>query len=129
MTLTEASRCFRISLEKLTWYEENGLIVYETLVNDVPDYTEDELRKVGVIHALMTAGMEVDVLRKYLQLLRQRDGNKGERIRLLRKQRCRLLEEIHCKQQSLDALDYMIDEIRREANPEVRKDKDRRYSL
>ena len=129
MTLTEASRCFRISLEKLTWYEENGLIVYETLVNDVPDYTEEELRKVGVIHALMTAGMEVDVLRKYLQLLRQRDGNKDEQIRLLRKQRCRLLEEIHCKQQSLDVLDYMIDEIRREANPEVRKDKDRRYSL
>lgn len=127
MTLIEASRCFRISLEKLTWYEENGLIVYETLVNEVPDYTEDELRKVGIIHDLMKAGMDADVLRKYLQLLRQKACNKDEQIRLLRKQRCRLLEEIHCKQQSLDALDYMIDAIRRDANPEIWKDEDRRY--
>lgn len=114
MTLKEASERFRISIEKLNYYEENGLIVYETLVNDVPDYTEDELRKVGVIHALLTAGMDVNMLRKYLQLLRKKVGSKDEQIRILRKQRCELLDEIHCKQQSLDELDYMIDEIKKQ---------------
>lgn len=113
MTLEEASERFRISIEKLNYYKENGLIVYETLVNDVPDYTEDELRKVGVIHALLTAGMDVNMLRKYLQLLRKKVGSKDEQIRILRKQRCELLDEIHRKQQSLDELDYMIDEIRK----------------
>lgn len=113
MTLKEASERFRISIEKLNYYEENGLIVCETLVNDVPDYTEDELRKVGIIHALTTAGMDVNVLRKYLQLLRKKVGSKDEQIRILRKQRYEVLDEIHCKQQSLDELDYMIDEIRK----------------
>ena len=113
MTLKEASERFRISIEKLNYYEENGLIVCETLVNDVPDYTENELRKVGIIHALTTAGMDVNVLRKYLQLLRKKVGSKDEQIRILRKQRYEVLDEIHCKQQSLDELDYMIDEIRK----------------
>lgn len=113
MTLKEASERFRISIEKLNYYEENGLIVYETLVNDVPDYTEDELRKVGVIHALLTAGMDVNMLQKYLQLLRKKAGSKDEQIRILRKRRCELLEEIHGKQQSLDELDYMIEEIKK----------------
>ena len=61
MTLKEASKRFGISLEKLNAYEKYGLIVHETLVNDVPDYTEDELRKVGVIHVLMTAGMDIHI--------------------------------------------------------------------
>lgn len=29
-------------------------------------------------------------------------------IRMLRKYRCKLLDEVHGKQQSLDAIDYMI---------------------
>lgn len=97
MTLKEASERFRISIEKLNYYEENGLIVYETLVNDMPDYTEDELRKVGIIHALLTAGMDINMLRKYLQLLCKKVGSKDEQIKILRKQRCELLDEIHCK--------------------------------
>lgn len=114
MTLEEASERFRIGIEKLNDYAENGLIVHEALVNAVPDYTEDELRKVGVIHALLTAGMDVNTLRKYLQLRRQKGQSKDEQIRLLRKQRCELLEEIHSKQQCLDELDYMIDATRKE---------------
>lgn len=111
MTLKEASKRFGISMEKLDYYEKNGLITYEKLVNDVPDYTEDELRKVGVINVLMAAGMDIRVLRNYLQLLRKKFGSKDEQIRILRKQRCELLNTIHCKQQSLDELDYMIDKI------------------
>jgi hypothetical protein len=37
-----------------------------------------------------------------------------ERIRLLRKYRRRLLEDVHKKQQSLDCLDYLIHQIQNE---------------
>lgn len=113
MTLKEASERFCISMEKLTYYEENRLIMYETLVDGIPDYTEEELHKVSIIHDLLEAGMGVEVLQGYLQLLFKNTTNKAEQIRIIRKQRCELMEEIHRKQQCLDRLDYMVDEIKK----------------
>lgn len=113
MTLKEASERFCISMERLTYYEENGLIMYETLVDGAPDYTEEELHKVSIIRDLLEAGMGVDVVQEYLKLLRKKNVGKTEQIRILRKQRCELMEEIHHKQQCLDRLDYMVDEIRK----------------
>lgn len=57
-------------MERLTYYEENGLIMYETLVDGIPDYTGKDLHKASIIHDLLDAGM--DVLQKYLQLLRKK---------------------------------------------------------
>lgn len=113
MTLKEASERFCISMEKLIYYEENRLIMYETFVDGVPDYTEEELHKVSMIRDLLEAGMRVDVVQEYLQLFRKKNESKAEQIRILRKQRCKLMEEIHHKQQCLDRLDYMVDEIRK----------------
>lgn len=39
---------------------------------------------------------------------------KEEKVRALRKRRAQLLEEIHSKQQSLDRLDYMIYEVKKD---------------
>lgn len=51
-------------MERLTYYGENGLIMYETLMDGIPDYTGEELYKASIIHDLLDAGM--DVLQKYL---------------------------------------------------------------
>ena len=56
--------------------------------------------------------MSMDVLKKYLRLLEDKTASKEEQIRILRKQRYQLLDDIHDKQQTLDALDYMIREIK-----------------
>lgn len=115
MTLKEASEKFRIDIEKLKLYEDNDLLKCSQYVNGVPDYTENELRKVGIIYSLHKAGLDMPLIKQYLFLVNDKAECKEEKIRLLRKQRCRLLEEIHGKQQSLDELDYMINEIRKEA--------------
>ena len=117
MKLMEASKRFCISIEKLNYYEENRLIRYGKLVDGIPDYTEAELHKVGVIHALLEAGMDVAELEKYLGMLHGKIESREEQIRILRKQRYKLLEEIHCKKQSLDGIDYMIDKIKRRHLP------------
>lgn len=49
---------------------------------------------------------------------------KEERLRIIRKERGQLLEEIHRKQQLLDRLDYMIHEIRGDGNMNTRKIED-----
>lgn len=112
MTLNEASKRFHISMEKLKTYEESGLLEYQTLADGTFDYTETELRRIGLIHSLLKSGMDMEALKKYLHLLDDKVGNKEERIRILRMQRYRLLDEIHDKQQTLDELDYMIMKIK-----------------
>lgn len=114
MTLQEAAIRFQIHMEKLDFYEKNGLLECRQFINGIPDYTEDELRRVGLIHSLLKAGFDIDSLKKYFSLTVHNEADKKEKIRLLRKQRCRLLDEIHDRQQSLDELDYMIENIRKE---------------
>ena len=46
------------------------------------------------------------------RLLHEKEKTKDEQIRILRKERCRLLQEIHDKQQHLDRLDYMLHKLR-----------------
>lgn len=113
MTLNEAGRRYHISIEKLKGYEENGLLEHQTLADNTFDYTEEQLRRIGLIHSLQQSGMDMSVIKKYLHLLENKDGSKEEQIRLLRKQRYQLLDEIHVKQQALDELDYMIRETKK----------------
>lgn len=46
----------------------------------------------------------MEALKKYLRLLNDKTGSKEEQIRILRKQRYQLLDDIHDKQQALDEL-------------------------
>lgn len=49
------------------------------------------------------------------EIMKQLDKKaKEERIRILRKNRAQLLDEIHSKQQLLDQLDYMLYEMKKE---------------
>lgn len=47
------------------------------------------------------------------ELVKAHGKTKDEQIRILRKSRSQLLDEIHSKQQLLDQLDYMIHEIKK----------------
>lgn len=113
MTLNEASKRFHISMEKLKSYEENGLLEHQALADGTFDYTEAEIRQIGLIHALLKSGMNMEILKRYLKLLDDKTGSKEEQIRILRKQRYKLLDDIHDKQQTLDELDYMIRETKK----------------
>lgn len=44
---------------------------------------------------------------------------KEDQIRILRKSRLQLLDEIHSKQQLLDQLDYMIHEIKKDSEVSI----------
>ena len=61
-------------------------------------------------YTLIKAGLsegEIDAI--------SRCGNEEEQIRLLRKYRFKLLDEIHSKQQSLDEIDYIICNMKKHA--------------
>ncbi len=52
-------------------------------------------------------------LEEVTKQLEKYGNTKEEQIRIIRKSRAELLDEIHSKQQLLDQLDYMIHEIRK----------------
>lgn len=53
-------------------------------------------------------------LEEIMKQINEKGKTKEEKIRLLRKSRGQLLDEIHCKQQLLDQLDYALYEMKKE---------------
>lgn len=105
MTIEEAGKRVPIDLGTLRYYEEQGLLRLE---NPASDETEKELRDIQTIDSLAGTGVGLEELKRLKELLSQGDSAKTEQIRLLKKCRFRMLDDIHVKQQSLDRIDYMI---------------------
>ena len=61
-------------------------------------------------YTLMKAGLNEEEIDTISQC-----GNEEQQIKLLRKYRFKLLDEIHSKQQSLDEIDYIICNIKKHA--------------
>lgn len=114
MTIQEAVRRYHIHLEALQFCEENGLLSGICTTDKNRDYREEDLLQVSQFAFLLKAGMDTDMLKQYSRLVQSRTNTAFEQIKILRKCRYRLLEEIHKKQQVLDQLDYLIYEIRQQ---------------
>ena len=113
MTAEEVSRNYHISMEKIRYYEENGLLEHCVLLDGKIEYTEQQIRCAGLIHSLISAGLEMEKIKEFMRLFYKDGSDTKQQIQILRKQRVALLDEIHKKQRSLDELDYMIDELKK----------------
>lgn len=114
MTVEEVSRKYHISVDKIRFYEENGLLEHGVLSDGKIEYTEAQIHCAGMIHSLLKAGMDMDEIKTFMKLFYENKRDKSGQIQILRKQRFLLLDEIHKKQQSLDELDYMIGQLKKE---------------
>ena len=108
MTIEQASERFAVPLDKLQFYEKQGLFDCHKQPDGMVDYNDDLMDYLGIINVLMDAGAEVDTLRSFMERLMQSRITKDEKLRYLRSQRQKLLENIHSKQKLLDQLDYII---------------------
>lgn len=66
----------------------------------------------GELCLLEKAGMDEETLQQFVSLTQRGEDAAEEQIRMLRRCRCQLLEEIHVKQRQLDQLDYWIHRIK-----------------
>lgn len=113
MTLEEVSRNYIIDKQKLVIFEENGLTNCRDK-NGGFHYQDEDIQLVRLILTLWNTGMDIGDIRHYLSLCPKGDKSIEGRIRLLRKQRYQLVEEIHEKQKVLDSLDFMIYKMKEE---------------
>lgn len=103
--IEELGRQVSIGIEDLKKYEELGLLESENLS---PEKQKAELQVIELIDSLAKLGVGTDELKRLRDLMNLGAWTKDDQLRLLRKCRFRMLDDIHIKQQSLDRMDYII---------------------
>lgn len=82
------------------------------IINPEDELTDEIIKKLGLVMSMERMGIDLDTIRNYLSLLTEKEKNKIELIRILRKQRHRMMDELHEKQKNVDQVDYMLYELK-----------------
>lgn len=105
LTLEELGNRIHIEVKELEQYKSQGLLIPEEVHN------EEELEQFQLLDSLARLGLGIGELRQMRELMKGKESEESQ-LRLLKKWRFQMLDEIHGKQQSLDRLDYVICKIR-----------------
>ena len=110
MKIAEVSERFGISSDTLRYYERIGLIrpVHRN-ESGIRDYNELDLRRVDFIKCMRSAGLPIEVLIEYVELVQQGDKTIETRKEILREQRELLAARMQEMQKTLAVLDHKID--------------------
>lgn len=109
MKVSEVSKKYDISADTLRYYEKIGLIKnVPRNKSRIRDYDENALKKIEFIKCMRSAGVEIEILIKYMNLLEQGKKTVLERKNLLSEQKNKLLEKQKSISSTLDRLDYKI---------------------
>lgn len=109
MTLEEMGKKYGISNDQLEVYLSSGLPGAKTLIG-TGSYTQEDLDVLGLIDTLLRAGFTPEETKRYLLLGEKQNtaGIAASQIRMLRKHRSSLLDDIHENQKLLDSIDFII---------------------
>lgn len=118
MTIHEASERYNIPIFVLREYESWRLCDTVKTVKGVWQYDDEDIERLSMIMTLHDIGFEHDEIANYMRLLLQGDSTQAERIRILKQQRDKTLDEIHFQERRLDRLDYLRHQIRKQEKPE-----------
>ena len=109
MKVSEVSKKYDISADTLRYYEKIGLIKnVPRNKSGIRDYDENALKRIEFIKCMRSAGVEIAILIKYMNLLEQGKKTVLERKNLLSEQKNKLLEKQKSISSTLDRLDYKI---------------------
>lgn len=110
MTIAEVSKKYELSTDTLRYYERVGLIPpVPRTKSGIRDYNEESCGWVGFAKCMRDAGIPVEVLAKYVALVKEGDRTKADRIAILKEQRDLLARRIADMQETLKRLDHKIE--------------------
>ena len=109
MKIAGVSERYGLSVDTLRYYERIGLIPHINRGgNGIRDYGELDLRRVDFIKCMRGAGLSLEVLIEYMDLVQQGDGTIETRKEILREQRDLVAARIQEMQKTLDLLNHKI---------------------
>lgn len=109
MKIAQVSQQYDISADTLRYYERIGLLPSVNRTDSgIRDFNELDVRRVNFIKCMRSAGLPIDVLIEYMELVQQGDATIAARKEILVTQREQLAARMAEMQQTLDLLDYKI---------------------
>ncbi len=109
MTIAEVSKKYQISADTLRYYEKEGLIPYVNRTEGgVRNYTEEDCTRIEFVKCMRSAGLSIEVLKKYFELFKCGKRTLKARRELLATERKALQERFVELQDTLKRLDYKI---------------------
>jgi DNA-binding transcriptional MerR regulator len=109
MKIAEVGARYGISLDTLRYYERIGLLPpVNRSENGIRDYNELDMRRVEFIKCMRSAGLSIEVLIEYVNLVQQGDQTIETRKEILLEQRDKLVKRIQEMQKTLDVLNRKI---------------------
>ena len=109
MTIAEVSKKYQISADRLRYYEKEGLIPYiNRTEGEMRNYTEEDCARIGFIKCMRSAGLSIEILKKYFELFKRGKHTLNARRELLATERKALQERFVELQDTLKRLDYKI---------------------
>jgi DNA-binding transcriptional MerR regulator len=109
MTISEASKQYGVSEDTLRYYEKIGLVTSHRRPSGIRTYEEDDIARLEFVKCMRSAGMEIESLKRYMELLKKGDSTILERKQLLIEERAKLQEKKNAIETSLKRLDYKIE--------------------
>lgn len=109
MRIAEVSERYGLSSDTLRYYERIGLLPpVNRTESGIRDYSELDEKRIDFIKCMRTAGLPVEVLVEYFALVQQGDETIEARKVILEQQRNQLVAKMAKLQETLDLLDYKI---------------------
>jgi DNA-binding transcriptional MerR regulator len=109
LTIAAVAERTGLTRHTLRYYERDGLMLdVGRAGSGHRRYSERDLGWIELITKLRATGMPIREVRRYAELVRAGDGNKEERLALLRAHRERVLAQLAMMAAHLDAIDVKI---------------------
>lgn len=118
LKIKEVSERFDVAMTTLRYYEQVGLFDDVKRINGVREYEDKDIERLSMILTLRNSGLSLESISQYIEMMK--NGMKLPRIHMLKKERQRLLHEIHLQQKNLDSLDRIIYQLKRDED--IRKE-------
>lgn len=122
MIISEVCEKFGVSPDTLRYYERIGLIPpINRNKSGLREYTEQDCQWIQVILFMRDAGMSIELLLEYVNLVHQGDEAMQTRKELLIEQRDQLVARIEELQKTLKLLNRKIDSYEQSVVPNEKK--------
>lgn len=110
MKIAEVSERYAMTPDTLRYYERIGLLPpVNRSESGIRDYNELDTRRIEFIKYMRNAGLPVEVLIRYMDLIQEGDSTVEARKDILKQQRAQLAARMAEMQKTLDLLDYKIE--------------------
>lgn len=110
MTISEISKKYNITPDTLRYYEKIGLLTnIPRNKNGIRNYNEKSCKRVEFIKCMRAAGVEIEILIKYIKLLEKGKNTVNERKELLEEQKEKLLDKQKNINETISKLTHKIE--------------------